>query len=67
MPRIKAGDSHINYIEAGEAGADAILFIPGLIGLSKMWEFQFPHFSKRYRCISFDHRGSGESDKAEDD
>ncbi|MAE05134.1 MAG: hypothetical protein CMH76_02245 [Nitrospinae bacterium] len=66
MPRIKAGDSHINYIEAGEAGADAILFIPGLIGLSKMWEFQFPHFSKRYRCISFDHRGSGESDKAED-
>ncbi len=63
MPRIKAGDVHINYIEAGDAGAETILFIPGLIGLSKMWEFQFPHFSKCYRCISFDHRGSGESDK----
>jgi len=63
MPRIKIGDIHINYIEAGDPAADAILFIPGLIGLSNMWEFQFPHFSPRYRCISFDHRGSGESDK----
>ncbi len=63
MPRIQVGEIQINYIEAGERGAEAILFIPGLIGLSKMWEFQFPHFSDRYRCVSFDHRGTGESDK----
>ncbi len=65
MPLVQAGSVKINCIEAGE-GAAAILFIPGLIGLSKMWEFQFPHFSGRYRCVSFDHRGSGESDKPKD-
>lgn len=61
MPRFQAKDVQIHYIEEGEG--EALLFIPGLIGLSKMWEFQFPYFSGRYRCISFDHRGSGESDK----
>ncbi len=63
MPRIKLGEVNINYVEAG--GGEAFLFVPGLIGLAKAWEFQFPHFSGRYRCVSFDHRGSGESDKAE--
>lgn len=64
MPRVKLGEVNINYIEEGEG--DALLFVPGLIGLSKVWEFQFPHFSKRYRCLSFDHRGAGESDKSKD-
>ena len=63
MPRIKLGEVNINYVEAGEG--EAFLFVPGLIGLAKAWEFQFPHFSGRCRSVSFDHRGSGESDKAE--
>ncbi|MEE9275434.1 MAG: alpha/beta hydrolase [bacterium] len=63
MPRIKAGELHINYAEAGEG--DAFLFIPGLMGLLDAWDFQIPHFSKKYRCVTFDHRGSGESDKPE--
>ncbi len=64
MPRVRLGDVHINYIEAG--AGDALLFVPGLIGLSKAWEFQFPHFSRSYRCLSFDHRGAGESDKVKE-
>lgn len=64
MPRVDIGDLHLNYAEAGEG--DVFFFVPGLIGLTKSWEFQFPHFSKKYRCISFDHRGAGESDKPEE-
>jgi aminoacrylate hydrolase len=64
MPRIKAGDLYLNYAESGEG--DAFLFIPGLMGLLNAWDFQIPHFSKRYRCITFDHRGTGESDKPKD-
>ena len=47
-----------------ERGAGpAFIFIPGLVGLLDAWEFQLAEFSKRYRCIAFDHRGAGESDK----
>ena len=28
-----------------------------------LWKFQLEYFSSNYRCISFDHRGTGESDK----
>ena len=61
MPRVDIGAITLSYAEAGEG--EALLFVPGLLGLSKSWEFQFGHFAKRYRCISFDHRGAGESDK----
>ncbi len=64
MPKVKLGEVNISYVEAGKG--DALLFVSGLIGLAKVWEFQFPHFSARYRCVSFDHRGSGESDKTEE-
>ncbi len=64
MPRIKAGELYLNYVEAGTG--EPFLFIPGLMGLANAWDFQLPYFSKRYRCITFDHRGSGESDKPKD-
>ncbi|MDA1000575.1 MAG: alpha/beta hydrolase [bacterium] len=64
MPRIQAGELQLNYAEAG--AGDAFLFIPGLMGLLNAWDFQLPHFSGRYRCLTFDHRGTGESDKPDD-
>ena len=64
MPRIKAGDITLNYEERGEG--PAFLFIPGLDGLLNAWEYQLAEFSKRYRCIAFDHRGAGDSDKPKD-
>ena len=64
MPRIDVGHITLNYEERGEG--PAFLFIPGLVGLLNAWEFQLAHFSKRYRCISFDHRGAGDSDKPAD-
>jgi aminoacrylate hydrolase len=64
MPRIDIGEIVLN-VEIRGNGPDFI-FIPGLVGLLNAWEFQLAHFSKRFRCISFDHRGAGDSDKPAD-
>lgn len=64
MPRINVGELSLNFEEKGEG--PAFLFIPGLVGLLNAWEFQIAEFSKRYRCIAFDHRGAGDSDKPKD-
>jgi aminoacrylate hydrolase len=61
MPRIDIGEISLNYEERGSG--PAFIFIPGLVGLLNAWEFQLAHFSKRFRCIAFDHRGTGDSDK----
>src|SRR5262249_60513287 len=61
MPRIDIGELTLNVEERGSG--PAFIFIPGLVGLLNAWEFQMAEFSKRYRCIAFDHRGTGESDK----
>ena len=61
MPRIDVGEITLNVEERGTG--PAFIFIPGLVGLHNAWEFQMAEFSKRYRCISFDHRGAGDSDK----
>ena len=59
--RIDVGRLSLNYEERGQG--PAFLFIPGLVGLLNAWSFQIAEFSKRYRCIAFDHRGAGDSDK----
>jgi len=61
MPRVDVGEITLNYAEAGEG--EPLLFIPGLVGVYTAWDYQFAHFSKKYRCITFDHRGAGDSDK----
>jgi pimeloyl-ACP methyl ester carboxylesterase len=61
MPRIDIGTITLNYSEAGRG--EPLLFIPGLVGLYTAWDYQIAHFSKTYRCITFDHRGAGDSDK----
>jgi aminoacrylate hydrolase len=61
MQRIHVGEIHLNYEEQGKG--NPFVFIPGLMGLWQAWKFQLPHFSKRFRCITFDHRGTGGSDK----
>jgi aminoacrylate hydrolase len=61
MARIDVGRITLNVEEMGEG--PAFIFIPGLVGLLNAWQYQREEFSKRYRCISFDHRGAGESDR----
>lgn len=61
MARIDIGHMTMNHSDQGEG--DAFVFIPGLVGLYDAWSFQLDHFAQRYRCVSFDHRGTGDSDK----
>ena len=42
-----------------------IVLLMGLGGNRKDWHEQVPVFAKHYRTISFDHRGTGDSDKPE--
>jgi aminoacrylate hydrolase len=64
VPRINIGTLHLNYQEEGRG--TPFLFIPGLMGILDAWDFQVAHFRSRYRCIRFDHRGTGDSDKPRD-
>jgi len=64
MPRIDIGGLHLNYGDEGEG--EPLLLIPGLMGLLDAWDFQVARFSKHFRCIRFDHRGTGDSDKPRD-
>lgn len=61
MARIDIGALSLNVVEEGDG--PAFIFIPGLVGLHDAWSFQVAEFSKMYRCIAFDHRGAGDSDK----
>ncbi len=61
MPRLDIGGITLNVEERGSG--PPFIFIPGLVGLLDAWEFQMTEFSQSYRCISFDHRGTGDSDK----
>jgi aminoacrylate hydrolase len=64
VPRIDIGEITLNVEEQGVG--PAFIFVPGLVGLLNAWGFQMAEFSKRYRCIAFDHRGAGDSDKPAD-
>ena len=61
MARIDIGEITLNVIEKGEG--PAFVFIPGLVGLGDAWSAQLDHFAKSYRCVTFDHRGAGDSDR----
>jgi pimeloyl-ACP methyl ester carboxylesterase len=53
----------IHYETYGE-GAHTILFVPtwSLVH-SRAYKAQIPYFSERFRCITFDPRGNGKSDR----
>ncbi|MBT6987109.1 MAG: alpha/beta fold hydrolase, partial [Rhodospirillaceae bacterium] len=57
---------NIHYEVYGE-GAETLLFMPAwAIVHSRMWKAQIPYFSQYYRCITFDPRGNGKSDRPEE-
>ncbi len=61
MPTIKVGDINIYYEIHGEG--EPLLMIEGFGQHSGGWTTLLPAFSKRYRVIIFDNRGTGRSDK----
>ena len=56
----------IHYETYGE-GAHTILFVPtwSLVH-SRVYKAQIPYFSEHFRCITYDPRGNGKSDRPVD-
>ncbi len=48
-------------------GAETIVFVPPWsIVHSRVYKAQLPYFSERFRCVTYDGRGNGKSDRPED-
>ena len=60
MPMLPVTGGELYYEVHGE-GDRAIVFAHGAGGSHLSWWQQVPHFSRRYRCITLDHRGFGQS------
>lgn len=68
MPCIDVNGTSMHYTDTGvggitgaQTGAQTIVFSHGLLFSGAMFDAQVAHFSKSYRCITFDHRGQGQS------
>ena len=59
MAKVRVNGIDLHYVEAG--GGDPLLLIMGFGGDHLAWAFQVPAFSAKYRVISFDNRGAGQS------
>jgi pimeloyl-ACP methyl ester carboxylesterase/predicted glycosyltransferase len=55
------------HYEVYGTGAETIVFIPPWsIVHSRVYKAQLPYFSERFRCIAYDGRGNGKSDRPAD-
>ncbi len=61
MARAEHGDVHLHWDEQGEG--EPLLLIMGLGGSSRAWYRLLPHVVDRARVITFDNRGTGQSDR----
>jgi len=60
MARITVNGVDLHYTETGR-GTETLVFSHGLLMSGEMFARQVEHFSKRFRCITYDHRGQGSS------
>jgi 3-oxoadipate enol-lactonase len=64
MPFVSATDgTRIHYEVTGRIGRTPVLMIQGLGASKNAWNLQRIAMATRFRCISFDNRGAGRSDK----
>ncbi|WP_296700082.1 alpha/beta hydrolase [Algoriphagus sp.] len=61
MPYIKVNGVELFYSDQG-VGEETIIFSHGLLWSHKMFEAQVEFLSARFRVISYDHRGQGQSE-----
>jgi non-heme chloroperoxidase len=52
----------LHYLDAGIAGADTLVFVPGWTMPAWIWQRQIDAFSARYHVVALDPRGQGESE-----
>jgi 3-oxoadipate enol-lactonase len=61
VPTLRVNNAVLHYEEAG-AGPETIVFAHGLLLDGRMFADQVEALRSRYRCITFDFRGQGESE-----
>lgn len=64
MPHLAVNGANIYYEETG-AGPEAIVFAHGLLWSGRMYDNQVAVLKERFRCITFDFRGQGQSQVTE--
>jgi len=62
MPKIKVNGVELYYEDTGGIGKEVIVFSHGLLLNCRMFDAQIAAFSNKYRCITYDHRGQGQSE-----
>jgi pimeloyl-ACP methyl ester carboxylesterase len=65
MPDIRVNGVRLHYVEHG-SGSEAIVFSHSYLLDWSHFKPQIDALSDRYRCISFDHRGHGASERPKD-
>lgn len=60
MPKIRVNNFNVNYEQQGTG--EPLVLIPYLAADHACYAFQVAEYSKHFTCISFDLRGTGESD-----
>jgi aminoacrylate hydrolase len=63
MPKVAVADGEIHYEVSGNG--PALIFVSGLNGTGRSWQPQVTAFEDRFRVITYDQRGTGASDKAQ--
>lgn len=68
MPTFQRGHTTIAYTDtgapAGRADAPVVLFAHGLLFSGWMFQHQIAHLREKYRCVTIDFRGQGDSPRA---
>ena len=64
MPFLNINGANIHHETTG-TGEESIVFSHGLLMDHSMWDPQVEHFKNGYRCITYDHRGQGQSEVTE--
>ena len=55
------------HYEVYGTGAETMVFVPPWsIAHSRVYKAQLPYFSERFRCVTYDGRGNGQSDRPDD-
>lgn len=56
----------LHYEIYGNSGETIVFVPPWSIVHSRIYKAQLPYFSERFRCVTYDGRGSGQSDRPDD-
>lgn len=64
MPEVTANGLQIHYRDVGDGFP--IVFLHGFTGSTRNWALTVPALRDRFRCVSLDHPGHGQSEKATD-